>query len=494
MNYDVIRYVLARIIELTGFLMLLPLIVCIYYGEKKDAYCFLIVAAVCILVGFLYCRFAKPKKKAFYAREGFVSTALAWIILSLIGAVPFYISGSISSYLDAVFETVSGFTTTGSTILTNPALLGNGMQFWRCFTHWIGGMGILVFMLAILPMTADGYSMHLMRAESPGPSVGKYVPKIKDTAKILYEIYFVITIVQIVLLMMTGLGFLDSCMLAFSTAGTGGFGLVQDSCASYSMATRNVIIIFMTLCGVNFSIYYFLITKRFKEILKNDEVRWYLILMFASSVLIAINVVKTGIIDDFGTALHHALFSVSSIMTTTGFASIDYNTWPQFSRTLLVVLTCIGGCAGSTAGGFKISRIVIIFRNAKNEILKTIHPKSIQKVNMDGRVVDDDTVRGVNAYLTLYALIFVLSILAVSLFESWNSVDLVNYDFETNVTAVVATLNNTGPGLNIVGPAGGFSGFSALSKAVLIFDMLAGRLELLPVLLLFNRRTWKKNF
>ena len=494
MNFSEIRYILCILVELMAALLIVPMFVCLFYGEWSDALIFAIVAIGCLAFGFIFGNLIKPANRTFYSREGFVITALAWIILSLIGAIPFTVSGTVPNYLDAVFETVSGFTTTGATILTDIDDLTRfhkGIQFWRCFTHWVGGMGILVFMLAILPM-AGGYSMHLMKAESPGPSVGKYAPKVKDTAKILYSIYIVITFAEMICLKITGLSVYESMTLTFSTVGTGGFGLLSTSILDYSYKTQLVIIIFMALCGVNFSFYYYLLIKKFKEAWHIDEVRWYFIIMFASALLIASNVAGSGVLPTFGEAFHHSMFTVVSIMTTTGFATLDYNTWPQFSRTLIFMLTCIGACAGSTGGGFKFSRIIILFRNARNEVIKTLHPKSVQRVYMDGHVVEEATVRGTNAYLAIYSIIFLSSFLLIAFFESFNVIDFNVFDFETNLTAVAATLNNVGPGLNMVGPAGGFSDFSWASKIVLIFDMLAGRLELMPVLILFSKRTWSR--
>ncbi|WP_026506823.1 TrkH family potassium uptake protein [Butyrivibrio sp. MC2013] len=491
MNYDAIKYVLLRLIRLMGALLVPPLLVCLYYREWIDAAIFAAVAAVCILIGYVTAIKGKTEGKAFYAREGLVITAFAWIIFSLIGAIPFSLTGSTDNYLDSVFETVSGFTTTGSTIMTDPSVLGHGIQFWRCFTHWVGGMGILVFLLTIMPMTG-GYSMHLMRAESPGPTVGKYVPKVKDTAKILYGIYIGITVTETILLMISGLSLYEALCVTFSTVGTGGFGLYPASCGVYSVASRTIITVFMAMCGINFSVYYFLLKRKWKEAWNCDEMRFYLMTIFASALLISWNAMRAGIFDAFGEAFHHSLFTVTSIMTTTGFASIDYNGWPQFSRTLIIILTFVGACAGSTGGGFKISRIVILVKNARNEIHRAIHPKSVHKVNMDGHVVEEDTVRSVSAYLAIYVMVFLISFLLVAFFESISVIDMERFDFETNLTAVAATLNNVGPGLNLVGPAGGFHDFTWASKIVLIFDMLAGRLELMPILILGSRHTWRK--
>ena len=477
-----IRYVLFKVVELTGILMTLPMLVAAIYGEQSDVKIFAVLILICFLTGYLGGRFCKPVSKVFFAKEGFVVTALSWILISMIGALPFTLSGTIPSYVDALFETVSGFTTTGASILADAGKVRYGIQFWRCFTHWIGGMGVLVFMLAILPMT-DGYSMHLMRAESPGPAVGKFVPRVKDTAKILYLIYIGITAVEIVLLKIAGLNLFESATLTFSTVGTGGFSIAASGCKNYPLAAQTIMTVFMALCGINFSVFYLLLTKRFREAWHCEEMRWYLTIMLGSGTLIAINVYRAGIVTSPYLAFHHAMFTVSSIMTTTGFATLDYNVWPQFSRTLLFILMLLGACAGSTGGGLKISRLIILLRNARNELIFSTHPKSMRRVSMDGHCVEGTTVKSVSAYLAWYAFIFLASFLVIS---------TDGFDFETNISAIAATFNNVGPGLNMVGPIGNYSAFSDLSKIVMIFDMLAGRLEIMPILTLFYFRTWKK--
>ncbi len=510
MNNQMIRHMMFRMLQITGLIFILPMIVALIYGEVSDGLLFAMLAIICFCLGTLLTKLFQPTNKEFYAREGFVVTALSWIMISAIGALAFWLSGSIPSYIDALFETVSGYTTTGSSIMTDPAVLGKGMQFFRLSTHWYGGMGVLVFMLAVLPMTEGGYSMHLMRAESPGPAVGKFVPRVADTARILYLIYMGITAAEIVALLLTGMSFYDSVTMTFSTVGTGGFGLTGGSANDFSSASQTVITIFMILCGTNFSVYYLLLRKRWKEALLTEEVRVYLLLMFGSAAIIALNIyyggVTVGGISDpalagttqtaaaagaagLGTtatpgfAFHHALFTVASIMTTTGLGTLDFNNWPALSRTILFILTLVGACAGSTGGGFKISRVMILFRNAKNEILFMMHPKSMKRVSMDGHRVEGTTVKSVSAYLWLYVMIFAVSFLLLS---------IDGFDFETNLTAVAANLNNVGPGLSMVGPTGNYASFSVLSKLVLIFDMLAGRLEILPMLILFYHRTWNK--
>ena len=481
MNHKVIRYILFKVITLEGILMILPAIVAVIYGETDSFSVFLGLILGCVVVGSLGSR-KKPENMVFYAKEGFVVTSLSWILLSVIGAFPFVLTGTIPSYVDALFETISGFTTTGASILTSVDGMEKSVQFWRTFSHWIGGMGVLVFMIAVVPM-ADGYSMHLMRAESPGPVVGKFVPKVKDTAKILYGIYFGFTLVEAILLMISGMNLYEALTLTFSTVGTGGFSITNAGIGGYKIASQVIIMIFMALCGVNFSVYYFLLTKRPKEAVRCDEMRWYFGVMLISASLIAINIYRAGITSTPFLAFHHALFTVSSIMTTTGFGTLDFNVWPEFSRTLLFILTLLGACAGSTGGGFKFSRILIVFRTVKNELSFVIHPKSVKKVYMDGHSVESTTVKSVFNYLGIYILIMLVSVLLIS---------LDGFSFETNVTAVAATLNNVGPGLGMVGTTGNFSQFSAFSKIVMMFDMLAGRLELLPMLILLSVRTWKK--
>ena len=480
MNYKMIRFLLFRVLQITGLLMILPLIVGLIYKEFFCAEVFLGIALVSFLTGLVGTHF-KPTNHAIYAREGFVATALTWILISMVGALPFVLTGVTESYVDALFETISGLTTTGSTILTDVEMYYS-VQFWRTFTHWIGGMGVLVFILAIMPM-AGGYSMHLMRAESPGPSVGKFVPKVRETAKILYLIYFGITILQIICLLFTGVNLYDALTITFATVGTGGFGTTNAGLGGFSTPTQIVVTIFMILCGINFSVYYYLITKRPKEAFNNDEVKLYLIFMFGSATIIALLIYFSHITATPFESFHHSLFTVASVMTTTGFATLDFNTWPQLAKTLLACLMLTGACAGSTGGGFKLSRFLILIRAMKNELIYIVHPKSVKKVYMDGNPVDQSVVKSVSAYLSMYVVIFIVSTLLIAIDE---------FDYETNFTAVAATLNNIGPGLSMVGPTGNFGSFSVLSKFVLMFDMLAGRLELLPMLILFSPRTWSK--
>lgn len=477
MNHSIIRYILCRVLEFAGLFMLLPYFVGLICQEPQR-FAYLCVAVVSLIVGFAG-KLVKPKSKVFYAREGFVTVSLSWLLLSFVGAVPFVLTGEIPFYVDAVFETVSGLTTTGGTILTNVENLAQCTQFWRLFTHWIGGMGVLVLILAVLPLSGS-YNMHLMRAESPGPTVGKLVPKVKNTARILYQIYIAITVLEIILLMVTGLPLYDSATLTFSTVGTGGFGLLNSSVASYSRAAQAVILIFMLLCGISFNIYYLFLIKKPKEALRSEELRAYLGIAAVSTLLIGINIKDS--FASMGESLFQAGFQVVSVMTTTGFTTSDFNLWPSFSKTLLFLLMIVGACAGSTGGGLKVSRLVVLIKSIKNEILAAVHPRSVKKMHMDGRVVSENVVHSIRVYLAIYIVIYFLSVLLIS-------VD--NFSFETNASAVMAMFNNIGPGFDMVGPSGSFAAFSPFSKCVLMFDMLAGRLELLPLLVLFSVKTWK---
>jgi trk system potassium uptake protein TrkH len=476
MNISIISYFVGWVLGIEGVLMILPCVIALIYREMTGIY-FVIVMAVCLLLAFLLAH-KKPKNTVFYAREGFVAVALSWIVLSLFGALPFYISGEIPSYTNALFETISGFTTTGASILEDVEALSKCMLMWRSFTHWIGGMGVLVFILAVLPM-AGGYNMHIMRAESPGPSVGKLVPRVRTTAKILYIIYFVITMVEIVLLLGAGMPWFDSIAMSFGTAGTGGFGVLGDSCASYTFLQRNILTIFMILFGVNFNVYYLFLIRKPKDALSCEEMRVYLAIIFLSTLVIGWN--ARGCFISLGESLHHAAFTVASIITTTGFGSADFDLWPELSRAILVCLMFVGACAGSTGGGMKVSRWIIAVKSVSKELSTLIHPRTVKVIKFEGKPVEHSVLRSINTYIIAYALIYVVSLLLVC---------LDNFDMTTNFTAVAATFNNIGPGLALVGPTRNFNLFSNLSKFVLMFDMLAGRLEVFPMLLLFAPRTW----
>lgn len=479
MNYSIIRYIIGWVLVLEAVFLLLPCLIALVYQEKSGV-AYITTAAVCAVIG-LFMIGRKPKNKNYYAREGFVIVALSWIVMSLFGALPFVLSREITSYVDAVFEIVSGFTTTGASILSDVEALSHTALFWRSFSHWIGGMGVFVFLLIVLPLTG-GSNMHLMRAESPGPSVGKLVPKVRETAKILYLIYIVMTIVQIIILLLLGMPVFDAFTLSFGTAGTGGFAIKNSSIADYSVACQAVITIFMILFGVNFNFYYYLLGKNKKNAFKMEEVKWYFIIIGLSILAITIDIADS--FENIGMAFHHAAFQVGSVITTTGYATVDYNLWPQMSKTVLVLIMFIGACAGSTGGGIKVSRILIMFKTIAGEIKVLVHPRSVHSMKMDGKVVDKGVVRGVGAFLMTYAVIFCASLLVITLDGK---------DLGTNFTAVTAALNNIGPGLMEVGPTGNFGSFSVLSKCVFIFDMLAGRLELYPVLLLLTPTVWRKN-
>lgn len=480
MNLKIVFYYLGWVMNIEAALMLLPCAVSVIYGDGRLS-CFLMVMAMCLAIGW-FTTHKKPKDTVFYAREGFLAVALTWVMLSFFGALPFWISGEIPSLIDAMFESISGFTTTGASILSDVEALSPSLLMWRSFTHWVGGMGVLVFILAILPLVGGGYSMHLMRAESPGPSVGKLTPKVKTTAKILYMIYFVMTIIMVILLLLGGMSLFDSLAISFGTAGTGGFGIKNNSMAYYdSYYLQGVVTVGMILFGVNFNVYYLFLMKRFKEGFRCEEARTYLGIILASTLLITWN-----IRDMFPTlfdAFHHAAFQVATIITTTGYSTVDFDLWPQFSKTLLIGLMLIGACAGSTGGGMKVSRIIIWLKETKNEIASLLHPRSVKAIRVEDKPIDASTLRSVNSYFIAYFFIFAISVLIVS---------LDNFDFNTSFTAVAATFNNIGPGLGAVGPMCNFSHLSVLSKLVLMFDMLAGRLEIFPMLLLFSRSTWKR--
>ena len=478
MNRSMIPYILGWVLLCEGALMLLPAAVAVYYGEQA-VWAFVITIVFCALTGGLLIR-RKPQDRVFYLRDGFVVTALCWILISLVGAVPFLLSGSVSHPVDALFETVSGFTTTGASILPEVESLPRGVLFWRSLTHWIGGMGVLVFLLTLLPLTG-GSHVNLMKAESPGPQVEKLVPSVQSTAKILYCIYIALTLIQIVLLLAGGMPLFDSLTISFGTAGTGGFGVKNDSMASYSPYLQNVCTVFMILFGVNFNFYFLLLFRRGKRAFEMEEVRWYFAIILISIVIITCNI--RGMYDTLRHALRDAAFQVGSIITTTGYSTTDFDLWPGASKTILVTLMLIGACAGSTGGGFKVSRFVVLCKTIRKEMRQVLHPKSVGVTLMDGKPVPHEVLRSINVFMVAYFLIFAASTFLISFDE---------FDLVTNFTAVAATLNNIGPGLAAVGPARSFALFSPGAKLVLIFDMLAGRLELLPMLILFGKETWKR--
>lgn len=478
MNYGILIFILGWILKIEGGLLLLPAVVGFIYRESAGVW-FLLTAAIAFIIGTVM-TIRNPKSRKVYAREGFVVVALAWLIMSLIGALPFTLSGDIPNYLDAVFETVSGFTTTGASILPEIESLNHCSLFWRSFTHWVGGMGIFVFMLAVVPLLG-GSTFNLMKAESPGPVVGKFVPKIRETAAILYTIYLAITIVECLLLTICGMPFFEAICHTFGTVGTGGFGVKNSGYTEYAPILQNITTFFMIACGVNFQFYYYLVGKRFKLAFSMSEVKAYLIIILVAIVLIAFNI--RGMYGTTEEAVRLSAFQVGTIITTTGYATTDFDKWPAFSQSILVLLMMCGACAGSTGGGIKVSRIVLLFKTIHKELSKIIHPRFIKKIQFDGVSVAHETVRNTNVFIAVYCVIFALSVLCIS-------VD--NHDFTTNFTAVTATINNIGPGLSLVGPTQNFGFFSPFSKIVLIFDMLAGRLELFPMLLLLAPHVWKR--
>ena len=480
MNRHMVLYTLGHIAMAEAALLSLPLLVSVIYGELTVINSFLIAIAISLALGFVLRFAAKPENKVIYAKEGFVIVAFAWTIMSLIGAVPFTVSGEIPSYIDAVFETVSGFTTTGASILTDVEAMSKGLLFWRSFTHWVGGMGVLVFVMAIIPNIADR-SIHIMRAEMPGPVVGKLVPKARDTAKILYLIYVVMTGILIILLLCGGMPVFDSIVHALGTAGTGGFGIKADSLGGYTPYLQWVITIFMILFGVNFNLYYLLLIGRLKSILKSTELWFYLGAVTLSVSAITVNILS--LYNNVSDALRHSAFQVASIVSTTGFATTDFDLWPGLSKTILLLLMIMGACAGSTAGGLKVSRVVILLKAIKNEFKKMLHPRSVRAVNMEEKVMDDSALSGVTTYFTVY----IMCTLGVFLLLSFEP-----FSIETNLSATIACFNNIGPGLDAVGPAMNYSAYSPLSKILLSFSMLLGRLEIYPLILGLNPLLWKK--
>lgn len=480
MNRSIIRYILGQVLKLESAFLLLPCIVALIYHEFQGIY-YLITIAIGLTVGILM-TVRKPKNMVFYLKEGCVATALSWIVMSLLGCLPFWLSGEIPSFTDALFETISGFTTTGASILSDVEALSQCNLFWRSFTHWIGGMGVLVFMLAIIPMSG-GSNINLMRAESPGPSVGKLVPKIRYSARILYYIYIGLTILEIIFLLLGRMPLFDSVCTALGTAGTGGFGIKNDSIGGYSVYLQWVVTIFMILFGVNFNAYYFCMFGEFKKAAAMEEVKAYLAIVGFAILGIVVCILDTtkGIFD----ALTQAAFQVAAIITTTGFSTADFNAWSSTAKTILVFLMFIGACAGSTGGGIKVSRFIAVFKTVRKELGSYIHPKSVKKIKMDGKPIEHDVVRSINVYFITFIVLFCMSLLLVS---------LEGYDMTTNFTAVTATINNIGPGLNMVGPTENFGFFGPLSKYVLMFDMLAGRLELFPLLILLHPSLWRQAF
>ncbi len=477
MNTSMIRYILGHILKLQALFLLLPSAIAVIYQEDTFVP-YITVSFSCLIIG-LMMTWVKPVDQVFYLKEGCVATALSWIFLSLSGAFPFVLTGEIPHFIDALFETVSGFTTTGSSILSDVEALSHSSLIWRSFSHWIGGMGVLVFLLAVIPMSG-GSNINLMKAESPGPSVGKLVPKIRSTARILYLIYIGMSVIMFLLLLLGKMSVFEALATTFGTAGTGGFGFKNDSFASFSPYIQWVTAIFMMLFGVNFNAYYFILFHDIKKAFKMEEIRWYFTIIILSVFVIFTDLMQ--FYPTLGDALRDSFFQVASIITTTGFATADFNLWSATSKSTLVLIMFIGGCAGSTSGGLKVSRLIILIKTIFKELTSYTHPKSIVKIKMDDKPIEHEVVRSANVYFITYMIIFVVSVFCLT-FE--------NKDLVTIFTAVVATFNNIGPGLEMVGPTANFGHFSDFSKLVMIFDMLAGRLELFPLLMLFHPELWK---
>lgn len=481
MNKSIVIHYVSRVLWMGAALFLIPAAVSLYYGEYDSALTF-VITALCVAIVSTPAAVIKPKNKQMFAREGLVIVAFMWVIYPILGALPFWISGEIPHFVDAVFESISGFTTTGSTILTDIESLSRGMLFWRSFTHWVGGMGVLVLAIAILPSSND--ALYLMRAECPGPQVGKIVPKGKNSAVYMYLIYTVLTAVLIILLFAGGMPLFDSVCHAMGAAGTGAYSIKNQGIAYYDSAyIDGVLTVGMMAFGVNFSLYYFILARRFKEVWKNTELKAYLGILAVATLLISANIFP--IYKSVGKCFRYAVFQVSSIMTSTGYSTADYNNWPAFSQTAIITLMYIGACGGSTGGGFKVSRVIVLFKSAVKSIKKTLHPKSVSIVTSDEKTLDTETVHGVHTYLIIYILLIFGSLLIISLNGA---------DFATNFSAVTTCINNIGPGISKVGPVDNFSFFSDLSKITLSVDMLLGRLECLPIVILFSPSIWRKNF
>ena len=477
MNIRMLIYILGKVLMIEGVLMVLPAVCGLFYGESQ-VLTYVILAAVYVGLGFLI-SMKKPKNMTVFIKDGCVATALSWVVLSIGGCIPFMLTKEIPSFTDAMFETASGFSTTGASILTNVEAMSRTSLFWRSLTHWIGGMGVLVFLLAVVPMTG-GSNMNLMRAESPGPTVGKIVPKVRSTAKMLYLIYLAMTVTEIVVLTICGMPLFDSICSSFGTAGTGGFGVRNDSFASYAPHIQVIVAVFMILFGMNFNFYYYFTTKQVSKAFKMSEIKVYLAVIAVVTGIICFSV--RGFYGSFGEALRHSFFQVATIITTTGFATTDFDLWPSVAKFLLLGLMILGACASSTGGGIKVARFQIMFKTVKGEIQSYIHPRTVKKIHIDGKTVDSEVVHSVALYFFIYLLIFATSMFIVS-FEG--------HDLVTIFSSVAATFNNIGPGLSLVGPTQNYSFFSAVSKWVFIFDMLAGRLELMPLIVFLTPTTYK---
>ncbi|MBR5128234.1 MAG: TrkH family potassium uptake protein [Roseburia sp.] len=478
MNYSIILYILGCVLKFESAFLLLPAVVGFIYRETA-AFSYIFTAAICFIVGYFLSR-KKPTSTNLFIKEGFVTVAASWLLISILGAIPFVLTGDIPNYVDALFETISGFTTTGSSILSDVEALTKTGLFWRSFTHWVGGMGVLVFIMAILPLMG-GSTMNLMKAESTGPAISKLVPHAKDTAKILYGLYIGLTITEVAILLLFQMPLFDALTITFGTVGTGGFGILNSSLGSYSPTIQYTVTFFLILSGINYTAYFYILSLRFKEAFRIEEVRWYLFIIALSVGVITFNI--RNIYPTWEESFRHASHQVATIITTAGFSTTDFDLWPELSKCILVILMFIGACSGSTAGGMKISRVVMLIKTVKKELSLIIHPREVRKIRMDGHVVEHQTLRNTNVFFVVYFIILLASTLLLS---------IDNYDFTTNFTATVATLNNIGPGLAMVGPTQNFSIYSTFSKFILMFNMLAGRLELFPLVIMMLPSTWKR--
>lgn len=486
MNYKMLGRFISMILAIEMASMIPALLISLFLRETRSVVGFLSAMAAAGAVSALLFFLSRGAGSDFYAREGMVCVGVSWIVLCLFGCVPFLVSGAIPNFLDALFETVSGFTTTGSTIVSHPSALPKGILYWRSFSHWLGGMGVLVFLLALVPVSGrnEGYTLHILRAESPGPSVGKLVPKMRQTAKMLYLIYIALTALNVIFLLCGGMSLFDSVCTAFGTAGTGGFGTKDDSIASFTPYIQNVCTVFMLLFGINFSIHYLVLLGRMRSVFKDEELRFYLLTVFGSTGLIVWNLLRNNVYG-VGESIRHAVFQVASIITTTGYTTTDYELlWPSFSKALLLILMVIGACAGSTGGGLKCSRVVMLFKIMKRNIGEVMHPQKVKTVRLSGKPVSEKILANTNAYFATYVLLATASFTLVSLASPYGLIE--------NLSAVLACFNNVGPGLGMIGPASNFAGIGAVSKCVLIVDMLAGRLEIFPIIVLFSRQAWKR--
>ena len=483
MNVKMLSRIIGLTVLLTAAFMAVPLLLALVDGEPNNVAAYGVTMGLMAVFGLALFLFSRNGDRTFYAQEGFAATGLSWVVMSLFGALPFCIGGEIPHYIDALFEIISGFTTTGASILSDVEALSRCNIYWRSFSHWLGGMGMLVFLLAVVPEArkSAGSGMYLMRAESPGPSVGKLTPHLRQTAMILYGMYFLLTLLCVGFLLLGGMPVFDSFCIAFGTAGTGGFSIRNSGMADYSAYLQSVVTIFMFLFGVNFSLYFLLLIRQFKSVFKNEELRLYAGIAAGSILLITVNI--TGMYGSVREALHHAAFQVSSIMTTTGYASVDFEQWPAFSKAVLFALMFVGACAGSTAGGLKVSRVLLLLKSIRRTVRKALHPRRVQSVRMDGHVIDEETSNNVNAFLAVYCVILLLSFVVIS-------VD--GYSIGTNISAVAACFNNVGPGFELVGATGNYGHYSDFSKLVLSADMLLGRLEIFPLLVLFSPDTWSR--